>query len=88
MTRDKPKVTIDLEEYNELIQLKSAQSSDEKVITAKIVIAAILNNRTDTRGTVEELKRLGIDFGVTQISSMSDGRITADNIYFNKKTQP
>jgi len=79
---DKPKVTIDLDEYNSLLDEKNRIVGDEYVNMAKIVIASLLNNRMDARRTSDELKAKGISFILN--TGLSDMPISPDNIIIMK----
>lgn len=81
MAHDKPKVTIDLEEYNELLREKESLKGDEYVTMAKTAMASFLNNRLDPARSKEDLKRQGIIFTVTQTYG---GEYTKDSFYLGK----
>lgn len=83
MLYEKPKVTIDLDEYNELIKLKEAASSDETLLMAKQVVATIVNNRGDLPKSVEHLKYQKIKIVVINSGTSVDG-IGAENIIIEK----
>jgi len=85
MAYDKPKVTIDLDEYNELLAEKNRIIGDEFVLLARTVIATLLNNQMNPRKAEEDLKSLGIGFFVNE-SMTSVGRILPENISIFKIT--
>lgn len=64
MAYDKPKVTIDLEEYTDLKKQSDAFTFDEYVLNARITIAALLNNQMNIGRTHDVLSREGIRFSV------------------------
>lgn len=57
---DKPKITIDLDEYNDLLKLKETVSSDEQIIAAKKVVFSIIRNRGNVEETKRDMAREGI----------------------------
>ncbi len=69
---DKPKVTIDLEEYQELKDKVNGMNRDEYVLAAKKVIAALLTYNLDVTKTNDKLYRQGIIFNVTSNSATSE----------------
>lgn len=82
-TYDKPKVTIDLDEYNDLKEKVNAVTGDEYVQDAKKVIAAFINSRMDIRRTTETLQRQGIQF--TIVNQMSDPEIRPENVVIKRQ---
>jgi len=85
MNFDKPKVTIDLDEYQHLKDRINGMDKDEDVIAAKKVIATLLTCNNDIRRTSEVLAREGIIFSLTHNSKTSLWTsprmgITADDI--------
>jgi hypothetical protein len=87
MAYDKPKVTIDIEEYNSLIDEKNKLSSDEYVTMAKTAMAAFMNHRGNINDIVYDLKKAGIAFYVHYPDDSSgNDRLTAKNISISKIT--
>lgn len=64
MQFDKPKVTIDLEEYKYLKDRVNGIDNDEYVVAAKKVIAALLMHRSDMHKAYDTLYKEGIIFSV------------------------
>lgn len=64
MGYDKPKVTIDLEEYQDLLKIRDGFNSDEYVIAAKKVVASMLNGRGNVNEIHFVLKKENILFSV------------------------
>lgn len=83
MPYDKPKVTIDLEEYQELLKLKDEISGDEFVTMAKIVIATVLNEKQNPAQISSSLRHLGINFFVHGYGN-GYGMITPENVHIEK----
>lgn len=88
MAYDKPKVTIDLEEYNELLSEKNRSSSDEFVLMAKKVIASFLNNRNDVKSTMADLQKQGIAFFVSAPTHSMVDKISHEHVGISKITNP
>lgn len=84
MAYDKPKVTIDLEEYTDLKKRADSFTSDEYVMNARITIAALLNNKLHVGRTYEVLCREGIKFVVRQISQSTMRELTWEDIVMEK----
>jgi len=66
MAHDKPKVTIDLAEYQELQEKATDVSSDEFVQDAKLVIATFINCRLSPSQATEALRMHNIAFTITE----------------------
>lgn len=88
MPFDKPKVTIDLEEYQELKKQEEAIVGDEYVTMAKEVIASFMRNNLNLEKANVELERKGIIFGMSLNHSRGAYGIEAQDIYIVKKKQP
>lgn len=71
MNFDKPKVTIDLEEYQYLKDRVVGMDSDAYVIAAKKVVAAVLNSKSNLSTVYEYLSREGIMFSIVNHASAS-----------------
>ena len=80
MAYDKPKVTIDLEEYNSLLDEKNRIVGDEYSVLAKTVIATLVNCNFNLVMASEELKRVGIMFFVNNMT----GRVTSEAVCIAK----
>lgn len=79
---DKPKVTIDLQEYNDLQEMISKlQSSDVSKVENmyKTIIAELLNSRMDGAAAMDSLKKQGIEFFVSK--PMGHHRYTPNDIH-------
>lgn len=83
MAYDKPKITIDLDEYNDLKKREQDFNSDEYVVAAKKVIAAFITARFNFNQTAELLKRDGIKFVVSGQSAVI---LDENNIFIEKLT--
>ncbi len=83
MAYDKPKVTIDLEEYNFLKEEKNRIVGDEYVNMAKIVLCALFNSNLNVEKAQKELKDVNILFAVTSDFTRTTG-IHPDNILIAK----
>jgi hypothetical protein len=83
MPYDKPKVTIDLDEYQELLKLKEEVRGDEFVTMAKIVIATIFNEKQNPTQISSSLRQFGINFFVHG-NGMGYGIITPENVHIEK----
>ena len=81
MAYDKPKVTIDLDEYSELIEKAKTVNADEFIQDAKIVIATFLNSKLNPGQTTEILKRNNIAFAITDTMG---GELKPSNIIIKK----
>lgn len=77
MEFDKPKVTIDLEEYNELIKKVNEYNSDELVINAKKVVLAFSLSGGDMARSIDYLKREKINLYI------NNGRNTGREVTYN-----
>lgn len=64
MQFEKPKAFIDLEEYRHLKDRVNGMDTDEYVVAAKKVIAALLNNRGDMSATGDALLSQGVVFSI------------------------
>lgn len=84
MAYDKPKVTIDLEEYNNLNKRADSFTSDEYVMNARITIAALLNNQMNIGRTYETLSKEGIAFAVRNLSMSTRRELTWEDIFIGK----
>jgi len=84
MNYDKPKVTIDLEEYNSLIEEKNRLSGDEYVLMAKTVLAVFMNSNFNVQKAQDELFRLNIVFAI--INTGTTHIISPENIVISKIT--
>jgi hypothetical protein len=62
---DKPKMIIDFDEYLQLKKDADSFTSDEYVIAAKKVVAAVLQNRLDIQKVNSVLFSQGIRFSIT-----------------------
>lgn len=72
MAYDKPKVTIDLEEYNELLK----QHDKPVVINEtmyKIVIAELINSRGDISRAMHSIKSQGVYFIINNADALQIG---------------
>jgi len=81
---DKPKVTIDLEEYNSLLSEKERVKGDELVQMTQTVIASFINNKGEAARTMDDLKRKGILFVVNQHASLMSNGILPEHITISK----
>lgn len=84
MAYDKPKVTIDLEEYTDLKKRVDSFTSDEYVMNARITIAALLNNQMNIGRTHEVLSREGIRFSVTNPSMSTRRELIWEDVIIEK----
>lgn len=66
MAHDKPKVTIDLEEYAELLEKTKTVNVDATILGLKTVIASMVNNRMDMQRIRTEIDKKGILFSIQQ----------------------
>jgi hypothetical protein len=62
----KPKVTIDLDEYNNLIKAKNDFNADKYVTAAKKVVFSFMRHNGDWKRASDDLKREGIVFFIKQ----------------------
>jgi hypothetical protein len=60
MNYSEPKITIDLKEYNDLIEFKNSINEDQIQIAAKKVVSTIINNNGDLIRSIKELGDKGI----------------------------
>lgn len=84
MAHDKPKVTIDLAEYQELQEKANAVSPDEFVQDAKLVIATFINCRLNQSQTAEALRRRNIAFSIMETMG---GDVEPSNIIIKRINQ-
>jgi hypothetical protein len=82
MSYNTPKVTIDLDEYNELIEKNKVSIPDEALKDAKTVIAMIVNSRFNMQMTRDELARRGISF---QVRNTMGSALTHEDILITKQ---
>lgn len=64
MAYDKPKVQIDLDEYNDLKKQAESFSSNEYVVACKKIISNLIKTRFNLEAAVKMLEREGIVFYV------------------------
>jgi hypothetical protein len=83
MAYDKPKVTIDLEEYNSLLDERNRIVGDEYIMLAKTVIATLINSQFHIPKSSEELKRHGIAFFVSN-SFSTNSKVSPENVIIAK----
>lgn len=79
---DKPKVTIDLDEYNELNRKIKALSDDSLLVMHKEVIAAILNSRNDRAAFALQLRQKNIYFQL--VNTEMSRHVETSNIVIEK----
>jgi hypothetical protein len=87
MPYDKPKITIDFEEYQELKNLETSIVGDEYVNMAKEVVAAFMRNNLNLERANLELEKKGIIFGMSVNHSRGTYGIEAKDIYIVKKKE-
>jgi len=80
MNFDKPKVTIDLEEYQHLKDRVDGMNADEYVMAAKKVLAALISSRFDIKQARDNLKKENILFAVTNQGSRMIEHVGPDDI--------
>lgn len=80
MNFDKPKVTIDLEEYQHLKDRVNGMNADEYVVAAKKVLAAFISSRFDINNARDRLKKENILFAVINRSVINCGSRTIDDV--------
>lgn len=68
MAYDKPKVTIDLDEYNELIE-KSKITVEDTVLMAKEIVLSFVETRGDINAAVNQINHKGIKISIPNLGT-------------------
>ena len=79
-----PKVTIDLAEYNDLLEIKDNSNKDENGVMLKKVIVALVKSKGNFEQAQLILNKEGIHFIYNQNYGIGPSGITIENIKVTK----
>ena len=82
MNYQPPKVTIDLLEYNDLLEFKKTVNDDKFKMVAKKIILLLIKKNIDVRSLLHDLNHDGITFTLTG-GHMNDFNESDIEIKFN-----
>ena len=85
MAYAKPIVTIELEEYSELLSLKEGLKGDDFMNMAKEVVVSLINNMMQPEKAINELRSNGIFLVLNNSQMRAGGLLTKEDITITKK---